>query len=157
MGRYQRELLTVRVPPGLRQAIRDLAGREGLAESVVVRDLLSAAVRKRIGAHAADPLQEALHAVLPKYFKSLHDLVAAARYDAVMARELATSAAFAALLATGRSESQAREILNNTVGRATKVAARRMHQFPEPLREGGGVTDAATGAQTVPVREPGDE
>lgn len=140
--------MSVRVPPAMRQSIQDLAAAEGISESEMIRVLLQRALRRRAAAHASDPLVEVLHAVLPKYFRNLHNLVAAARYDAVIAREMATGAALAALLATGRTEDQARQIVQATLGRAIKTAAKRMQEMPEPMRDGG-LTDAASGGEAV--------
>lgn len=149
VARYQKDQLVVRMPAVLREKVRKMAAAEGVYESEWVREALENAVRKKTGGHAADPLTQTLHAVLPRYFQRLHDLVASARYDAIVAREMAQAAALAALLATGRDPEEARRLVQNTLGRATKTASRRMRERLTDLTQEaseGNADESATGA-----------
>lgn len=131
MARYLNRRIGVRVPQSLHDQLTKGAAAEGVDLSIFVRDLLSMAIRRKMGAHVTDPLIEALHTVLPRYMQPLHDFVAATRFDAVVAREMAAAAALAAMLATGRSQNEARELVHTTMSRAVKVAGRRVRERPE--------------------------
>lgn len=141
MPSYQGEQVIARVPKALKNALKEAAAAQGITESELIRELLQRGLRKKHSAHAVDPLTEALHVVLPRYLRPLHDLVASARYDAIVAREMAQAAALAALMGTGRTADEARIIVQNTMGKAVKTAARRMREHPDWAREAAATTE----------------
>ena len=147
MARYQATYAISRISPSLKSKLATAAAAQGMSESEFLRDLLEKGLRKKSAAHAADPLVEALHAVLPRYLRLLHDLVASARYDTVIAREMAQAAAFAAVLATDRTPDEARAIVQTTLGKAAKTAARRMHEHPDWTREAAVTTEPEEGEE----------
>jgi len=124
--------ITVRFPRSLADQLRREAERQGLDVSSLIRDLVRQSLQDRAAAGAQAPLVAALHAVLPSYFGPLVDAVVAARFDAVVAREMAQAATMAALLSQdGMTPDRARELVTNTLGQAVKVAKRRVREQPD--------------------------
>jgi hypothetical protein len=136
----QEARLTLRIPVVLLNGIEQMAARANVPVAVIARDLLQKGVTDKASAAAQAPLIEALHAVLPSYFGPLAEAVVAARFDAVMAGEMAQAAAMSSLLnQDGMTVDRAREVLTNTKGQAAKVAKRRVREKPElgPGPQGG--------------------
>lgn len=124
--------ITVRFPRSLADQIRREAARQRVDVSVLIRDLVRQGIQGSAASGVQAPLIEALHSVLPAYVGPLAEAVVAARFDAVLARELAQAAAYAALLAQpAMTQERAREIVTNTLGQAIKVAKRRVREQPD--------------------------
>lgn len=124
--------LSVWLPSKLMHQLRSLAAAQGDPVAAVVRDLLARSLRRKAAEGAADPLTDTLHTVLPAHLGPIAEMVAAARFDAIMARELARETLIGALRLGGVTMDRAVEGANAAVGRAAKVAARRLRDEPRP-------------------------
>lgn len=126
-----------------------LAARRRITFSDLVRELVTQQLDHAVASHSLNPMIDALHAVLPSYIRPLHDFVASTRYDSIVARELASAAALAALLATGRPQKEAYDILRATQSKAAKTASRRMRdKLGQVLAEAEVGPDASSRTET---------
>lgn len=126
------EWIRIGFPPEELAMVRQVAAGKRTTLAALVRQLVREGPERSAANLAASQVAD----VVERRLEPVMDLLAATRFDAVVARELAAAAARAALIASGYTPDEARKQIDAVLARSAKIAGQRVQQpFREVLQE----------------------